>query len=265
MARHKSQQRERQTHHIFWHGLISPAKRLERKVRIRGYLDAWRGVGRRDVIPAQRQADPGKGRRDAFYAVESQGDYYPPVIGDLAAWCTATLQALGATAQRDVGWHTARVEGLKSHIASGEQALAGGQELGDQPAVIVGTGDGASSRSASRPEAQHRRRAARAAQARAVQEQALVALRAELAEAIALRFATVAPLRETAMQIHEFGCSTQELYWSVRMRWARKKHGGSAALTAAYIRITLPAWIVDDDALFDVTPKSKAIPTQTAA
>ena len=246
---------ERETGTVHWFGLLSPERGMERRAKTRGFWDAWRDVRSQDPDLAQRLAGPGERRRDGFYYVESEADWYPPVTGEIASWTTSTLQALGAVAQRVVGEHNALVESLKARI-EGKESMLGGSRRSIGPSRSGADAPDDKGRSASHPAAQARRRERLAAQSQAAAEGSLIGLRAELAEAIALRAATVEPLRETARQVHAFGDAIQHLYWAVRIRWSRRRHGGKPI--AAYVIVPLPAWVIDDDALFDVQPKTAA-------
>ena len=242
---------ERDASTMYWYGLLSPGRPLERRAELRGFLDAWRDVRSQDPDLAQRLAGPGERRRDGFYYVESEADYYPPAVGELAAWTTSTLEALGAVAQTKVGEHNARVEGLKARLAGKDSLLRGRPSLAAAPAAGVPDEEAGS---ASRPAAQARRRARLAAQDQAAAEGSLVALQVELAEAVALRAAAVKPLRDTAGQVQAFGSALQHLYWAMRIRCSRRRHG--AKPIAAYVIVPWPAWVTDDDVLFDVQPKT---------
>ena len=246
---------ERETGTVHWFGLLSPERGMERRAKTRGFWDAWRDVRSQDPDLAQRLAGPGERRRDGFYYVESEADWYPPVTGEIASWTTSTLQALGAVAKRVVGEHNARIEGLKARIEGKDSMLSGSQPSPDAPPPGAGLPDDKTG-GASRPAAQARRRERLAAQSQAAAQGSLIGLRVELAEAIALRAATVEPLRETARQVRAFGDAIQHLYWAVRIRWSRRRHGGKPI--AAYVIVPWPAWVIDDDALFDVQPKTAA-------
>jgi hypothetical protein len=239
---------------ISWYNLLVPERTLRRRVWRRAVLDGLRNK-HGEVDLERRLESPGDRREDGFYYPESSAGWFPPAIGEVGQWTISTLQSLGATAQVAVGWHNGRIEGLKTAIAVREHRSEDTEELTPTSgAAVVTMVDPPGPRTrvtASRPEAQDRRRARAAAQVRAAEQIALQQLKAELAEAIALRAAEIRPLRETAMQVQAFGYASMHYYWAVRSRWSWRRKPP----VPAYVVIPLSDWVVSDDAVFDVQPR----------
>lgn len=236
---------------IRWYSLLSPERRMERRVRARAFLDAFLNVQGREL--AQHMAGPGEQRADGFYYAEAEAEWCPATIGEIAGWVSSTVHPLGALAQTVVGEHNARVGALKVHIGTRDAAHTASPQSEESPTEKT-AGPLKTGATASDPAAQALRRTRLATQARAAEEARDTGLRAELAEALALRAAAVRPLRETALQTHAFGVSLMSLYWGVRQRWSRPGRG--TAPVAAYIVLPLADWVTDDTALFDVTSHS---------
>jgi hypothetical protein len=209
---------------VRWLDLVRPRRSLERRVRRSAHLDALRGV--------RSPAGPDGGR-------------HPAAIAELAAWEASTLSALSGHIHGVAGRHTARVDDLRMRIAAlgpdPEQRLAmvrqGGSESG-APAPLT----------ASHPAAQLRRRLRLDADRWAVVDADRAVLQAELVREEGLRAAAIEEARETARQCHESALALQHLYWAVRTRWSRRRHG--AAPAPAYAEVPLPAWVAAPETLY---------------
>jgi len=206
---------------VLWLDLIRPRRSLERRVRRSAHLDAMRGV--RTPAPEVRTA----------------------AVGEIAAWETSTLRALSGRIHAVAGRHTARMDDLRVRIA----ALGPGPEQRLAMAGLGAGGTGASlPRTASQPEAQSRRRMRLEAGTWAVVDADRAVLLAKLAREEGLRAAAIEEARETARQCHESSLALQHLYWAVRTRWSRKRHG--AAPVPAFVEVPLPGWVAAPDTLY---------------
>ncbi len=222
-----STQREFDEGVVRWLDLVLPGRSLERRVRRNAHLDALRGVG----------AGEGEGRAAAPRC--------PATIGEIAAWEAGTIRALGTHAHSLVGEYNARVDGLRARIAAlgppPEQRLAAASPRplgGDQTAPL----------GASHPEAQARRRMRLDAHLWAAADADRAVSQAQLAEAVARRAAALAVARDTARQCHESSLALQHLYWAVRMRWSRRRHGAPPAVTIS--DVPLPDWVTAPEVLY---------------
>jgi hypothetical protein len=203
---------------VRWLDLVLPRRSLQRRVRRNAHLDALRGV-----------QDAGR---------------HPATIDEIASWEASTIRALGAHVRRLVGPRNARVDSLRVRLAA--LGPSPEQRLGAQT-MSFGETD-STPLSASHPEAQARRRARLDARQWAVVDSDRAALRAELAQEEALRAAVVDEVRETARQCHESSLALQHLYWAVRTRWARRRHGAPPA--PALTDVQPPAWVTAPEVLY---------------
>ena len=206
---------------VLWLDLIRPRRSLERRVRRSAHLDAMRGV-----------RSPGPEVRTA-------------AIGEIAAWEAGTLRALSGRISAVAGRHTARIDDLKVRIAAlgpgPEQRLAMARRGLEEAGASVPL-------TASHPEAQLRRRLRLEAGTWAVVDADRAVLEAQLAREEGLRAAAIEEARETARQCHESSLALQHLYWAVRMRWARKRHG--AVPVPAFVEAPLPGWVAAPETLY---------------
>jgi hypothetical protein len=204
---------------VRWLDLVLPRPSLQRRVRRNAHLDALRGV-----------QDAGR---------------HPATIDEIAAWEASTIRALGGHVRKLVGPRNARVDNLRVRIAA--LGPSPSQRLVTAPPAAAGGAD-VTQVGASHPEAQARRRARLDAQQWAVVDADRAALQAELAHEEAMRVAVVDEVRETARQCHESSLALQHLYWAVRTRWARRRHGAPPAPALADVQ--LPEWVTAPEVLY---------------
>jgi hypothetical protein len=201
---------------VWWLDLVLPRRSLQRRVRRNAHMDAMR-------------------------AVDS-----PSTIGEIAAWEAGTLRALSSRVHTVVGPHNARVDSLRARLAALGPAPESRPVMTDHlpPSAVVDPGPVG----ASHPLAQARRRARLEAGQRAVVEADRSVLQAELAEAEALRAAAVDTVRENARQCHESSLGLQHLYWGVRRRWTRRRHGPPPS--PRFVDAPLPDWVTTPGVLY---------------
>jgi hypothetical protein len=234
-------------------GLLVLGRRLERRARRRGAWDALRNVrapeGEHDGTPSYVWEPCDR------YPSSTWGDggWYPPYILELAESTTSTLELLGAEAHETVGPHNATVRRLAALFSEAELELdRRRREEAETEAAVPPRTDGQAY--ASDPAAQGRRRLKAATHRTREAEDSVSSVRAQLEEAIALRAAAVAPLRQMALQIHALGKACQHCYWAWRLRFSLRRHGPRPA--ARHMVVPLPDWVVSDAALFDTDPKN---------
>lgn len=228
---------------VRWLDLVRPRRSLERRVWRSAHLDALRDVRTTvDAGPGTPHPDGASGDRASSGAPGT--GRYPAVIGEIAAWEASTVRALGGHVRALVGPHNARVDGLRARIA----ALGPPPEVRAAALPVSRAEPGVTAVSASHPAAQARRRARLEGRQWAVADTERAALQAELAEAVALRTAAVQAARETARQCHESSLALQHLYWAVRTRWSRRRHGPPPGAVIA--DVGLPGWVVTPEVLY---------------
>ena len=242
-------------------GLLVLGRRLERRALYRGVWDALR-----NVRPAGEGEDSDPSyiweHGERFPSAIWDVDWYPPYIRELARSTTSTLELLGVEAQETVGPHNATVRRLQALVYERETDVRTRTEErthAEAGVPLQPTRTEGRSPAAKDPDAQGRRQVRLVAERVAGAEAALSSVRAQLEEAIALRAAAVAPLRQAALQIHSLGEACQHCYWAWRLRFSRRKHG--ARPVAHHLVVGLPDWVTRDDVLFDTTPR----PTVTVA
>ena len=241
--------------------LLILGRGLERRAMYRGVWDGLRNV-----------RAPGEGAPPPTYiwergerfpsSVWDVGEWYPPYLHELATSTTSTLELLGVEAQETVGPHNATIRRLRALVAEREAEVRTFTEERQHAAEAVPpqpSRTGGQPSAANDPAAQARRRARLAAERVVRAEETVSSMRAQLEEAIALRAASVAPLRQMALQIHALGEACQHCYWSWRLRFSRRKHGARPA--AHHLVVGLPEWVTCDDVLFDTDPKTTVVVT----
>ena len=251
-----TEMRDRQ---VRWLDLVVPRRSLERRVRRNAHLDALRGV--RGMAPDVETPAPASGehRRAEGEPRGADGEprragpppngplvaRYPASIGEIAAWEASTFRALGGQVRRLAGRHEARIDSLRARIVAlgppPEERLAAAGHVPRAEAVAAHV-------TASHPAAQARRWARQDAHLWAEADSERAALQAELAEEVALRAAAVATAREAAHQCRESSRALQHLYWAVRTRWSRRRHGPPPAV--AFADVPLPEWVTAPEQLY---------------
>jgi hypothetical protein len=244
---------------VRWLDLVVPRRSLERRVRRNAHLDALRGV--RGMAPDVQTPAPasGEARRADEKPRGADGEPrhagpppaawqvagYPASVVEIAAWEASTLRALGSHVHRLAGQHEARIESLRARIVAlgppPEERLAAAGHVPRTEAVAAPV-------TASHPAAQARRWARQDAHLWAAADSERTALQAELAEEVALRAAAVEAAREATRQCHESSRALQHLYWAVRTRWSRRRHGPPPAVTFA--DVPLPEWVMAPELLY---------------
>lgn len=235
------------------HGMLVIGGRLERHALYRALWDALR-----DVRPPRARAETQNGVGDSV-SPEVADAWRPPYITELARSIESTFEALGAEAQQIVGPHNVSVRRLATLVAEAEHDAELSLEERDRLAQMAPPPPPraeAAGRPAGHPDAQARRRA-RAGAARAAGSQAAAsARRAEYQAAIAMRDAATAPVRHRAIQVWRLGDACQAAYWGWRLRFRIRRHEDE--LVTRRVVVPLPGWVLDDEVLYDTTPRSKA-------